>query len=241
MLFRKKGKKEQIPEDVGEFLSHIAFIMDGNGRWAKRRGLPREAGHKVGASVFEKVTLHCFSRGIRTVTVYAFSTENWSRPQKEVDAIMELLSEYLDSAERKFKDYDTQIVMIGDKSRLSPELCAKAERIEEASRGCKNVLNLAINYGARDELVHAYNRLIAEGKSTVMAEDISSHLYTAASPDPDLVVRTGGDLRVSNFLLWQSAYAEFYFTPTLWPDLTPADVDVAIADFLGRQRRFGGV
>ncbi len=241
MLFRKKRKAQQIPENVGEYLSHIAFIMDGNGRWAKRRGLPREAGHKVGASTFEKVTLHCFSRGIRTVTVYAFSTENWSRPQKEVDAIMALLSEYLDSAERKFKEYDTQIVLIGDKSRLSPELRAKAERIEDSSRGCKNMLNLAINYGARDELVHACNALIAEGKTHVTAEDISSHLYTSASPDPDLVVRTGGDVRVSNFLLWQSAYAEFYFTPVLWPDLSTRDVDAAIADFLGRQRRFGGV
>ena len=241
MLFRKKGKAEKIPEQVGEYLSHIAFIMDGNGRWAKRRGLPREAGHKAGASVFETVTLHCFARGIRTVTVYAFSTENWSRPQKEVDAIMALLSEYLDSAERKFREYDTQIVVIGDKSRLSPSLRAKAERIEESSRGCKNVLNLAINYGARDELVHACNCLIAEGKTFVTTEDISSRLYTAASPDPDLVVRTGGDLRISNFLLWQSAYAELYFTPILWPDLRPRDVDAAIEEFLRRERRFGGV
>lgn len=241
MLFRKKRKTAEIPADVGEYLSHIAFIMDGNGRWAKRRALPREAGHKVGATVFETVTLHCFSRGIRSVTVYAFSTENWSRPQKEVDAIMALLSEYLDYAENKFKDYDAEIVIIGDKSRLSEELREKAERIERLSAGRKHTLNLAINYGARDELVHAYNMLIAEGKQSVTAEDISSHLYTAKSGDPDLIVRTGGDLRISNFLLWQAAYAEFYFTPTLWPDLKTAEVDLAIESFLGRHRRFGGL
>ena len=164
MLFRKKRKTVEIPPDVGEYLSHIAFIMDGNGRWAKRRALPREAGHKVGASVFEKITLHCFDRGIRSVTVYAFSTENWSRPQKEVDAIMELLSDYLDYAEKKFKDYDARIVVIGDKSRLSEPLRQKAERIERLSAGRKHTLNLAINYGARDELVRACNLLISEGK-----------------------------------------------------------------------------
>ena len=243
MLFRKKKREvTSAPiENVGETLRHIAFIMDGNGRWAKARSLPREMGHKKGASVFEKITLHCFSRGIHAVTVYAFSTENWSRPQKEVDAIMSLLSEYLDYAEQKFKDYDARLIILGDKSRLSPALREKAERIEQASKDRSHILNIALNYGARDELVSACNRLIAEGKSTVTAEDLSSHLYTAVSGDPDLVVRTGGDFRISNFLLWQSAYAEFYFTKTLWPDLTEGEVDAAIADFLGRHRRFGGL
>ncbi|MBE6655339.1 MAG: di-trans,poly-cis-decaprenylcistransferase [Ruminococcaceae bacterium] len=243
MLFRKKKSKTiaLYPENVGDTLRHIAFIMDGNGRWAKSRSLPREMGHKKGAAVFEKITLHCFSRGIHAVTVYAFSTENWSRPQNEVDAIMALLSEYLDYAEKKFKDYDARLVILGDKSRLSPELRAKAERIEEISRDRRHVLNIALNYGARDEIVFACNSLIAEGKTTVTKEDISSRLYTAASGDPDLVVRTGGDFRISNFLLWQSAYAEFYFTKTLWPDLTETEVDAAIADFFGRHRRFGGL
>ena len=243
MLFRKKksNKADALSENVGDALRHIAFIMDGNGRWAKARSLPREMGHKKGAAVFEKITLHCFSRGIHAVTVYAFSTENWSRPQKEVDAIMDLLSEYLDYAETKFKDYDARLVILGDKSRLSPALRAKAEHIEEVSKDRKHVLNIALNYGARDEIVAACNALIAEGKTSVTKEDISSHLYTAASGDPDLVVRTGGDFRVSNFLLWQSAYAEFYFTKTLWPDLTSDEVDAAIKDFLGRHRRFGGL
>ena len=243
MLFRKKKRTApSIPlENVGESLRHIAFIMDGNGRWAKARSMPREMGHKKGAAVFERITLHCFSRGIHAVTVYAFSTENWSRPQKEVDAIMTLLSEYLDYAEQKFKDYDARLVILGDKARLSPELRAKAERIEEMSKDRSHVLNIALNYGARDEIVSACNRLIAEGKTSVTKEDISSHLYTAISGDPDLVVRTGGDFRISNFLLWQSAYAEFYFTKTLWPDLTEGEVDAAISDFLSRHRRFGGL
>ena len=241
MFFFKKSKAPQIPHDVGEYLSHIAFIMDGNGRWAKKRAMPREAGHKAGAAVFEKITLHCFARGIRAVTVYAFSTENWSRPQREVDAIMTLLSDYLEYAEKKFRDYDAEIVVIGDKSRLSATLQEKISTIETTSRGRTHRLNIAINYGARDELVYACNALIAEGKTQVTQADIASHLYTAASGDPDLVVRTGGDLRISNFLLWQSAYAEFYFTPTLWPDLKEKEVDAAIADFLGRHRRFGGL
>lgn len=240
MLFRKKKQTPALP-DVGDSLRHIAFIMDGNGRWAKSRGLPREMGHKKGAAVFEKITLHCFSRGIRAVTVYAFSTENWSRPKGEVDAIMALLSEYLDYAEAKFKDYDARLVILGDKGRLTPALREKAERLEKLSVGRTHILNIALNYGARDEIVYACNRLISEGKSEVTKDDIASHLYTAESGDPDLVVRTGGDFRISNFLLWQSAYAEFYFTKTLWPDLTEAEVDAAVSDFLGRHRRFGGL
>ncbi len=239
MIFRKK--KSTVPRDVGDVLRHVAFIMDGNGRWAKRRGMPREMGHKAGAKVFEKITLHCFSRGIRAVTVYAFSTENWSRPQREVDAIMTLLSDYLDYAEEKFKDYDARLVILGDKSRLTEELRLKAERIENASKDRTHILNIALNYGARDEIVHACNELIRAGKTELTKDDISTHLYTALSGDPDLVVRTGGDTRISNFLLWQSAYAEFYFTKTLWPDLTEREVDEAIADFCGRHRRFGGL
>ena len=241
MIFNRKKKTEELPENLGGALRHIAFIMDGNGRWAKKRGLPREMGHQKGAAVFEKITLHCFSRGIHAVTVYAFSTENWSRPQKEVDAIMKLLSDYLDFAEQKFKDYDARLIVLGDKSRFSPELQEKINRIEQASLGRTHILNIALNYGARDELVHACNALIAERKTAVTADDIAAHLYTAPSGDPDLVVRTGGDLRISNFLLWQSAYAEFYFTKTLWPDLTTKEVDAAISDFCGRHRRFGGL
>lgn len=241
MFFRKKDKMIFDKETVASQLRHIAFIMDGNGRWAKAHGLPREGGHKVGATVFEKITRHCFDRGIQTVTVYAFSTENWSRPQKEVDAIMALLSDYLDYAEKKFKDYDARLVILGDKTRLSADLQEKIARIERASADRSHILNIALNYGARAELVHACNELIAQGKTSVTEQDLSDHLYTRGCADPDLVVRTGGDYRISNFLLWQSAYAEFYFTKTLWPDFSTDEVDRAISDFCGRHRRFGGL
>lgn len=241
MFFRKKDKMIFDKETVASQLRHIAFIMDGNGRWAKAHGLPREGGHKVGATVFEKITRHCFDRGIQTVTVYAFSTENWSRPQKEVDAIMALLSDYLDYAEKKIKDYDARLVILGDKTRLSADLQEKIARIERASADRSHTLNIALNYGARAELVHACNELIAQGKTSVTEQDLSDHLYTRGCADPDLVVRTGGDYRISNFLLWQSAYAEFYFTKTLWPDFSTDEVDRAISEFCGRHRRFGGL
>lgn len=234
-------KKKETPLSAVSTLQHIAFIMDGNGRWAQKRGLPREAGHKKGAEVFESTVRYCFDRGVRVVTVYAFSTENWSRPQKEVDAIMQLLSRYLDFAEKKFRDYDTTLRFLGDKTRLSPQLREKAERLEEASKGRTHTLNIALNYGARDELLHAVRTLIDEGATSVTEKDISERLYTKDLPDPDLIVRTGGDFRISNFLLWQAAYAEFYFTPTLWPDLTTREIDKAIEDFSGRHRRFGGL
>ncbi len=238
MFERKKRKKQEVAPST---LKHIAFIMDGNGRWAKKRGLPREAGHKKGADVFERTVRHCFERGIGVVTVYAFSTENWSRPKHEVDAIMELLLRYLEYAEKSFKDYDARLCFLGDKSPLAPALREKAQRLEEITKDRTHTLNIALNYGARAEITSAVNKLLAEGKTAVTEKDISDCLYTAASPDPDLIVRTGGDYRISNFLLWQAAYAEFYFTPTLWPDLTTKEIDEAIADFEGRHRRFGGL
>jgi len=236
------GRKKRKAADIApSTLKHIAFIMDGNGRWAKKRGLPREAGHKKGAEVFESTVRYCFDRGISTVTVYAFSTENWSRPKHEVDAIMELLLRYLDYAEKSFKDYDARLCFLGDKLPLPIALREKAQRLEELTRDRKHTLNIALNYGARAEITNAVNRLLDEGKKGVTEKDISAYLYTATSPDPDLIVRTGGDYRISNFLLWQAAYAEFYFTPTLWPDLTTTEIDEAIADFEGRHRRFGGL
>ena len=238
MTDKKREEASLMPEHG---IRHIAFIMDGNGRWAKKRGMLREMGHKKGAEVFDRIVRHCFSRGIAHVTVYAFSTENWSRPQKEIDAIMKLLSRYLDYAEKKLSDYNVRLIFLGDKAKLEPSLREKAERLESASADKSNILNIALNYGARDELTHAFRALAAEGKTDITPEDISSHLYTALSPDPDLIVRTGGDYRISNFLLWQAAYAEFYFTPTLWPDLSCDEVDAALADFSRRHRRFGGL
>ena len=223
-------------------IKHIAFIMDGNGRWAKKRGMPREFGHKRGAEVFKEVVDRCGQLGIKAATFYVFSTENWKRPEKEVSALMKLLDEYLDDCARQLmkKDKDIRFIFLGDKSPFSPSLRAKMEQIEKDSEKNTRIVNLAVNYGGRSELAYAFNKLAAEGKTEISEQDITNALYTKDSPELDMVVRTGGDIRISNFLLWQTAYAELYFTDKLWPDLTPADVDAAIEAFCGRQRRFGG-
>lgn len=224
-------------------IKHIAFIMDGNGRWAKKRGMPREYGHKVGAKTFEKVLERCGDHGIEAVTFYVFSTENWKRSQREIDSLMKLLGEYLDECEKQLlkNENDMRFVFLGDKTPFSKSLRAKMERMENLSRNNKRIVNLAINYGGRSELVHAFGILAAEGKKSVSEEDITRALYTKDSPELDLIVRTGGDFRISNFLLWQAAYSEFYFTDKLWPDITADDIDEIIEDFKHRQRRFGGV
>lgn len=218
-------------------LRHIAFIMDGNGRWATKRGLPREYGHKKGVEVFKEITEYCHKIGVKCVTVYAFSTENWKRPKREVDAIMNLLDEYLD----KSSSEDVRVQFIGDVSVLDDKLKNKIKSVQDKTAGGSSILNVALNYGSRAELVNAYNKLLASGKQKITEQDINDALYTYNCPDPDLIVRTGGDLRISNFLLWQAAYSELYFTNTLWPDMTPADVDRAIEDFYSRKRRFGGL
>lgn len=226
---------------VDERLQHIAFIMDGNGRWAERRGMPRRFGHRYGAEAFRRVVRYCGDIGIKYVTVYAFSTENWSRPEKEVQSIMKLLDKYLDECAKSVEEYDIRMKFIGDITRLAPELAEKAKKLEEISKDNKLTLCLAINYGGKDEIVNACNKLIASGKSNITADDIASELYTAEIPDPDLIVRTAGEMRLSNFLMWQSAYSEFYFTDTLWPDMTSRDIDKAVEAFYNRQRRYGKV
>ena len=238
---KKEEKKVGGVPDFSDKLAHVAFIMDGNGRWAKKRGLPREAGHVRGAENFRRVINFCHDIGIRTVTFYAFSTENWSRPQKEVDGIMGILEEFLDEELVKMQERNVRVVFLGDKTPLRPSLREKAERIEALTKDMYYRLNIALNYGGRDEIVRACNTCLASGKSEITEEDFRAALYTAASPDPDLIVRTGGDYRISNFLLWQSAYAEYYFTKTLWPDLTEEEILAALADFCGRHRRFGGL
>ncbi len=237
-------KKKEIKQDTPEVnIKHIAFIMDGNGRWAKKRGLPREFGHKKGAETFIKTIEYCGKIGIKASTFYVFSTENWKRPQREVDAIMKLLDEYLDTCKSRVlsKNEDTRFIFLGDKSIFTPSLRKKMLELEEITKDRQTIVNLAINYGGRDEIVHAFNTLIAEGKSTVTEDDISGATYTKDSPPVDMIVRTGGDIRISNFLLWQAAYAELYFIDTLWPDLTEKDIDKAVEEFNNRNRRFGGV
>ena len=243
-FWKKKENTVEVlppPEELRKRLRHIAFIMDGNGRWAKKRLLPREQGHVAGAKNFIDVIEHCGNIGIETVTVYAFSTENWNRPEEEVSALMSLFAEYMERALSKSKERGLRIVFLGDKSRYPGKLREVAEKLEDETKDGSLTLYVAINYGARDEITHAVNKLIAEGKTEVTPSDISGALYTALSPDPDLVVRTGGEYRISNFLLWQSAYAEYCFTKTLWPDLSKSEIDAIVLDFLNRDRRFGGV
>lgn len=235
-MFFKKKKQEDIYID--EKLSHIAFIMDGNGRWAKARSLPRKAGHKQGAIAFEKVVKECSRLGIKTMTVYAFSTENWRRPKEEVDAIMQLLESYID---RAYEEKRTKYVFLGDKSVLNDNLREKMQKLEQDSNECEYTLNIAFNYGGRAELVNAFNELAKEGKANITDEDIASHLYTKNSPDPDLIVRTANECRISNFLLWQCAYSELYFTDVLWPDFDEKELHKAIKSFYNRKRNFGGV
>ncbi len=222
-------------------LRHIAFIMDGNGRWAKKRLMPREYGHKVGAETFKNIAKYCRKLDIEVVTVYAFSTENWKRPESEVKSIMALFDQYLDEAIADMMQENVRIVFLGDKAVFTDKLKERMIRIEEDSANNKYILNIGLNYGGRDEIVNAVNTCIKDGLTTITEDDITQRLYTKASPMPDLIVRTGGEYRISNFLMWQSAYSELYFTDVLWPDFSPKDVDDAIEVFRSRNRRFGGV
>lgn len=235
-------KKEAVVlKDSNKSIRHIAFIMDGNGRWAKRRGMPREFGHKNGAETFKRIMRRCCELGIEASTFYVFSTENWKRPQREIDAILSLLDRYLDDCEQEIKTNDVRFIFIGDLSVFSVPVQEKMKRIEEFSKNNSHIVNLALNYGGRNEIATAVNSLIKAGMTVIDEDDITGALYTKESPPLDLIVRTGGDLRISNFLLWQAAYAEFYFTDKLWPELVPDDVNEIIDNFTNRSRRFGGV
>lgn len=237
-----QGNKEtEQTVKVDERLKHIAFIMDGNGRWAVKRGMPRRFGHSYGAKKFREVINYCGDIGIKYVTVYAFSTENWGRPEKEIKSIMKLLDEYLDECEVSLEKYNIRLKFIGDMSPFSEAFRKRAADLEMRSADNKLSLNVALNYGGRDELVHAVNRLLESGKKSVTQDDIAHALYTDGIPDPDLIVRTAGEKRLSNFLMWQSAYSELYFTDVLWPDMTPHEVDLAVEEFYRRIRRYGKV
>ena len=238
MLFKKKT----LPENGGR-LNSVGIIMDGNGRWAKRRGLPRLAGHAAGAARVEEVLETLRELGVHHVTLYAFSTENWKRPQEEVDGIMDLVYKYLTEVveEKIVSDGHFAVRFAGDTSVLPEKLRKKCEQIEQMGKSREYICYVALNYGGRDEIVRAANRAIADGVRTLDEQTLSRYTYTADSPDPDLIIRTGGDLRISNFLLWQSAYAELYFTDTLWPDFDREAVIAAAESFLSRKRRFGGL
>ncbi len=227
---------------------HIAIIMDGNGRWAKKRGLPRTAGHAAGAETFRKIANYCRSIGVEYLTVYAFSTENWKRSEEEVSAIMKLLGNYLKEALRDMEKNHVRFRFFGDLTRLSPslqQLCIEAES-KSAVFGDVQV-NFCLNYGGRDEIVKAtqafaYDVIAGKYAPEDLTETLlSSYLYSKDVPDPELIIRPSGEMRTSNFLLWQSAYSEYVFMDVLWPDFCPEDLEKAIAEYNGRNRRFGGV
>ena len=226
---------------------HIGLIMDGNGRWAKKRGLPRQAGHKVGASTFQKIVRYCNKIGIRYLTVYAFSTENWKRPAEEVEAIMNLLRSFLKDA-KNHRAENVKTHFIGDRSMLAPdlqELMADCEKESESFTGL--TLNIAVNYGGRDEIVHAAKQFAKDAAAGNISPDaldetlFSSYLYTKDQPNIGLIIRPSGEMRLSNFLLWQAAYAEYVFMDVLWPDFNEKYLEQALSEFANRNRRFGGV
>ena len=235
-------KKHADTFRVDERLQSVAIIMDGNGRWAKRRMMPRTYGHAQGAAKIEHILEIFREIGVHTVTLYAFSTENWKRPKEEVDTIMNLVYRYLDTVViRKLKEDPTfSLKFLGDKAALPEKLREKCIEVEGMAQDRPFVCNVALNYGGRDEIVHAAREAVAAGEE-LTEESISRHLYTSHSPDPDLIIRTGGDMRSSNFLLWQSAYSEFVFTDTLWPDFDREDIMKAVHEFYRRKRRFGGL
>ena len=226
---------------------HIAIIMDGNGRWAKKRGLPRTAGHAAGAEAFRRTANYCRTLGVEYLTVYAFSTENWKRSEEEINGIMRLLGNYLKEALQDMEKNHVRFKFFGDLSRLSPELQKLCRDAEEKSENYDVQVNFCLNYGGRDEIVKAAQAFAADVAAGVhKPEDmtealLSSYLYSAGVPDPELIIRPSGELRTSNFLLWQSAYSEFVFMNVLWPDFSPADLDQAIEEYHRRNRRFGGV
>ena len=241
-LFEKKKPEIQLPPP-----RHIAIIMDGNGRWAKNRGLPRTAGHAAGAETFRRIANHCRELGVEYLTVYAFSTENWKRSEEEVSGIMKLLKNYLLEAMRDMEKNRVRFQFFGDLTRLSPELQELCAQARNASADYDVQVNFCLNYGGRDEIIRAaraFAEQVAAGECSpadLTEENFSDLLFSAGVPDPELVIRPSGELRLSNFLLWQSAYSEFVYMNVLWPDFKEKDLDEAIAEFHRRNRRFGGV
>lgn len=240
-LFSKKESNAVVERPQFEILpEHIGIIMDGNGRWAKKRGLPRTAGHKQGAETFRTISKECGRLGIKHATFYAFSTENWKRPKEEVDAIMRLFKQYLLEAKEDITAAENnKLRFIGLKDGIPDDILTLMEEAEEDTKnntGCD--IALAVNYGGREEIVNAVNKLIADGKTEITEDDISQNIYTV--PDCDLIIRPSGEQRLSNFLLWQAAYSEFWYSDVMWPDFSVRDLYKALSDFENRNRRFGG-
>ena len=241
-------KKKQAEIDPERLPKHIGVIMDGNGRWAKKRGLPRSAGHSAGADALKKIVTEANNLGVKYITVYAFSTENWKRPEAEVNYLMSLLLDYLKNAEKTLSGENVVIRCIGSRKELSDEIQEQIKKTEKfTSKNDGIVMNIALNYGGREEITNAVKVLAAKvedgeiSAGEITEADIENNLYTSSQPDVDLLIRTSGEQRLSNFMLWQVSYAEMWFTDKLWPDFKPADLRQAIIDFQSRGRRFGGV
>lgn len=235
------------PNESKEFAkipTHVAMIMDGNGRWAKSRGLPRMAGHRAGTENLRRVITTTVEFGIKYLTIYAFSTENWSRPEDEVQGLLQIVADVIDRELKELHEQGVQLRHIGRLEKLPENLRIKVQKAMEMTKNNDRlVLNIAFNYGGRDELVYAFSRMIADGvqPDQVSEELIGKYLYTAGVPDPDMIIRTSGEFRTSNFLLWQAAYAEWYITPTYWPDFDKEEYRKALIAFNQRDRRFGGL
>ncbi len=221
---------------------HIAIIMDGNGRWAAMRRLPRSAGHKEGAQAVRRVIESAPELGIEFITLYAFSTENWSRPQEEIDTLMDLLEKTLDEYQKSAEKKNLRIWVSGEREPLPVQILQKIDKLVQSTAHHTGLtVNLALNYGSCQEITHAVNRLLSQGKKQITVQDITEHLYQPQLPAPELIIRTSGEQRLSNFLLWQAAYSEFYFTPVLWPDFDKEELKKAVQDYQHRHRRFGGI
>ncbi|OUO56893.1 polyprenyl diphosphate synthase [Candidatus Avelusimicrobium gallicola] len=221
---------------------HVAIIMDGNGRWAQERRLPRLAGHNAGAKAVERTLKAAQKAGVKVLTLYAFSTENWTRPQEEIAGLFKLLAQTLSRYTQQADKYGVRLLVSGEREPLPPAILNQIDHaVSSTAHNTRFTLNLALNYGARQEIVHAVNALLREDKKEITVQDISQHLYQPDLPDPELIIRTSGEERLSNFLLWQAAYSEFYFSPVLWPDFDEAEFERALAAYRVRRRRFGGV
>ncbi len=221
---------------------HIAIIMDGNGRWAQERNLPRLAGHNAGAKAVERTLKAAQKAGVKCLTLYAFSTENWSRPKDEIEGLFNLLEQTLDRYTQDAAKHGLRLLVSGEKEPLPSAILEKiAYSVKSTEHNTGLTLNLALNYGARQEIVHAVNALLAAGKQQISMQDISQHLYQPQLPEPELIIRTSGEERLSNFLLWQAAYSELYFSPVLWPDFNEQEFEKALSDYRTRRRRFGAL
>jgi undecaprenyl diphosphate synthase len=236
-----KISSQELPKQIPQ---HVAIIMDGNGRWALKRKLPRLAGHKAGTENLRRIIKACVEFGVGYLTIYAFSTENWGRPREEVNGLLRILEDVIDRELAELSSQGVQLRHLGQLDKLAPILQQKVlAAVESTKHNTKLVLNVAFNYGGRDEIVHAIQQMLKDGISpeNVTPDLVSTYLYTSGLPDPDLIIRTSGELRISNFLIWQSAYSEWYVTPTYWPDFSKEEFRKALDEYGSRDRRFGNV